>query len=291
MNIEEYRAMVAQEQEQAKEPETTPETPVEETPPAVDTPGNASEGPVGVETPEQVQEVANEETTPQTSVMNEIEIDGQTFTVEQIKELTVRQQNALKREQELARERRELEDARKLQEMIYANPQLAQELKQKGLPILDPQEKQMRDINQKYQDLLVEREIDTLKAKYEDFDPRTVVKYAIENRLNNLEDAYHLVKVKGQPSVQNASTPPLNASQGQVAPSAPSIDVEALKEQIRQDVLKELQSEVDTGSLMTSHSASVPVEDNSVRLSSAEIRIAKNLRMTPEEYMKWKSKK
>lgn len=287
MNIEEYRAMVAEEAQKTEEQPQTPEqveTPSEEqttpdTPVEAVTEG-AVEEPVAEATPE-----------PPTQPINEIEVDGQKFTVEQIKQLTYAQQQALKREQQLAREKRELEDARKLQEMIYANPQLAQELKQKGLPILDPQEKQMRDINQKYQDLLLEREIDTLKAKYEDFDPRTVIQYALNNRLNNLEDAYHLVKVKGQPTAQNVSTPPLNASQGHVTPSAPSIDVEALKEQIRQDVLKELQSEVDTGSLMTSNNASIPVVDNTVRLSNAEMRIAKNLRMTPEEYMKWKSKK
>jgi len=291
MNIEEYRAMVAQEQEQANQPEVTPEAVVEETQSPIDTPENASEGSVDVETSEQVQEVPNEETTPQTPVMSEIEVDGQKFTVEQIKQLTQAQQNALRREQELARERRELEDARKLQEMIYANPQLAQELRQKGLPILDPQEKQLKEVNQRYQDLLLEREIDTLKMKYEDFDPRTVIQYAFDNRLSNLEDAYHLVKVKGQGSPQNVSTPLSNASGGQVAPTTPSIDVEALKEQIRQDVLKELQSNVDTGSLMTSNGSPVPVVDNSVKLSNAEMRIARNLRMSPEEYMKWKSKK
>lgn len=278
MNIEEYRAMVAQE---AQEAEQAPETPEQ-----VETPSETETTPQ--EAVESVTEgVVEEPSEPTPEPVQAIEVDGQTFTVEQIKELTVRQQNALRREQELARERRELEEARKLQEIIYANPQLAQELKQKGLPILDPQEKQFKEINQKYQDLLLEKEIDTLKAKYEDFNPRAVLQYAYDNRLSNLEDAYHLVKVKGQGEQQNVSTPPLNASQGQ----APAIDVEALKEQIRQDVLKELQSEVDTGSLMTSNSASVPVEDNSVRLSSAELRIAKNLRMTPEEYMKWKSKK
>ena len=286
MNIEEYRAMVAEEAQKTEEQPQTPE--VIETPSEVET---TPQTPVEAVTEGAVENEPVAEPTPEATPIHEIEVDGQKFTVEQIKQLTYAQQQALKREQQLAREKRELEDARKLQEMIYANPQLAQELRQKGLPILDPQEKQLKEINQKYQDLLLEKEIDTLKGKYQDFDPRAVIQYALDNRLNNLEDAYHLVKVKGQGGVQNASTPPINASQGQVEPSAPSIDVEALKEQIRQDVLKELQSEVDTGSLMTSNNASVPVVDNTVRLSNAEMRIAKNLRMTPEEYMKWKSKK
>ena len=169
MNIEQYRALKAQEeaskaQQQVEQP-TTP--PVEETKPVT------------------------EETKPIT-----VEIDGKEVTIEELKNGYLRQADYTRKTQQLANQRREFEDAVKLYEHLKSNPEILQQLQQViDVPrTLDPTQAKVIELEQKVYDMMLEREIEILQNKYPDFEVREVLEMASQKQLTNLEDAYHLVK-------------------------------------------------------------------------------------------------
>lgn len=144
-----------------------------------------------------------------------------------------------------------------------------------GLQYVDPAQQAVVELEQKYNDLLLEREIENMQIKYKDFDPQQVIQLAVNKGINSLEDAYLLSKVAG------GST---------TAPSTGTIDPVSLKEQIRQEVLNELQSNVDTSSMIgASGGGTKRVTENTPQLTQAEKRVAQNMKMTDQEYLKWKN--
>lgn len=143
-----------------------------------------------------------------------------------------------------------------------------------GLTYIDPQQQAVVELEQKYNDLLLQREIENMQIKYPDFDPKEVIQTAVDRGLNSLEDAYVLSKAR---------------SKGEAQPIQ-NTDVNSLKEQIRQELLNELQSGVDTGTLVgASGGGAKPITNDAPSLSSAELRVAQNMKMSPDEYAKWKN--
>lgn len=276
MNIVEYRALKAQEAEQsnskpegeqpnvqAEQSTATPTTQTTET--ATQTSGatnqNGEQGDSGETNP----------TVPQT-----VEIDGQQVPIEELTKGYLRQSDYTRKTQELARERQQNQVAKQLYEAISSNPDVAKQIaEQTGIPYVDPQTAQVMELQNKYQDLLLEKEVNDLQSRYDDFDAKEVLQFAYDNRYENLEDAYLIMKSKSL-----ASTP---------APEP--VDIQSLTEQIRQQVLAELQSNVDTGTIIQTGGESAPVRDNTPVLSQQEVKVARSLRMTPEEYVKWRDKR
>lgn len=286
MNITEYRAMKAQEAQEQQQVDSQskgeqPNVQVEPTAVTSDEQPNQTQGTestVPNQTGEQgetpTQSSATE--TPEPTLPQTIEIDGVDVPIDELRNGYLRQRDYTQKTQALAKEKKQVEIATQYYQAIQNNPDLAKKMAETyNLPYLTPEQAKVQELEEKYQDLLLEREVSSLQAKYNDFDAQEVLQYAFDHKIENLEDAYVLVNSRKQ-----ASTP---------ADAIP--DVNTLKEQIRQELLAELQSNVDTSSIIQSGGDVAPVKDDAPRLSQQEIKIAKNMRMTPEEYAKWRDKR
>ena len=98
-----------------------------------------------------------------------------------------------------------------------------------------------------------------LKNKYSDFDEDKVLEYAEKHDVLNLEVAYK------------------------------AMNIEELRKQIKEELLNELkQNSLETQSIVGGVSQKPINQDESVRLSSREERIARAMGMTPSEYNKWR---
>lgn len=266
MNIDDYRAMKAAQEAEANQPK------VEETPKQEE----VEEVEETKSTPPETQEETK--TTETTQVLpEEIEIEG--IGKVTLKELTngyLRQSDYTRKTQELSRKRKEVEDAVTLFEYLKAHPEVAQKILEANngeLPEeLNPSVAEIKRLQNQLTDLKLEREIEKLQAKYEDFEVREVLTMARDKRIpiENLEDAYFLVK-----SQKQKSTP------------SQSFDVDALKKQLREELLREL-SAVDTSSIIQSKDSTTRVESDEPKLSAMEIKVARNMGMSPEEYAKWR---
>jgi hypothetical protein len=243
MNLMEYRAMKAQEESAPAEQPAVVE-PVVETVTAEPTPPSVDTTPA-----------------PQT-----FDIDGQQVTLEELQKGYLRQSDYTKKTQDVARQAREAQEALELVERIKENPELSQQLN------YDPVQADNQKLQQNYYDLLLQQEVQTLSTKYADFEVSEVLDFALEREMDNLEDAYLLNKSYKTNAPTQVNTPV----------SAPAIDVEALKAQIRAELL----AEQNTATIITS-GGSAPTPQAEVQLSEAQLRIARGMGMTPEEYVKW----
>lgn len=249
MNIEQYRAMKAQEE-------------VSKAQPQVEQPAIPSEAVV-----EQSKEVVDDK--PIT-----VEVDGKEVTIDELKNGYLRQSDYTKKTQEVAHQRKETEEAIKLYEHLKNNPEITQQLQQvTSVPrSIDPTQSKVVELEQKMYDMMLEREIETLQSKYSDFEVMEVIEMASQKQLTNLEDAYHLVKSQKQG--------------GQV--SMQSADIEKIKEDLRKELLKEIGSSVETSSIITPGSQQMVQAPNLPSLSQGEIKVATSMGMSPEEYAKWR---
>lgn len=273
MNIDQYRAMVAQEKAEAEakanvQTEQTPTVTTQQTPQAQ---GEGNQIPVveGAEGQAQVEQSTNQE--PQT-----ILIDGQEYTLDEIKSGMMRQADYTRKTQELARQRNLADKTQKFYQDVLSNDDLREQLEQQGIEYTDPQQLQYEELNAKYHDMLLEKEVERLQDTYEDFDALAVMRFAYDNGYEDLEDAFHLMYSKGL------------LGESQEVEQTQAIDAEALKEQIRREVLAELQSNVDTGTIITSGAETAPVKDNAPVLSDQERKVARMMRMSEEDYAKWR---
>lgn len=244
MNIEQYRALKAQEETSKAQPQVEQPT----TPPVVET------------------QPTVEETKPIT-----VEIDGKEVTIEELKNGYLRQADYTRKTQQLANQRKEVEDAVKLHEHLKNNPEILQQLQQvTDVPrTLDPTQAKVIELEQKVYDMMLEREIEILQNKYPDFEVMEVLEMASQKQLTNLEDAYHLVK----------------SSKGGVQQT---FDVEKIKEELRKELLKEIESNVETSSIITPNGGGVVETPDTPTLSQSEIKVAASMGMTPTEYAVWR---
>lgn len=229
-------------------------------------------------TPEQTQEQATQVTPTQPETKPEekptlpekITIDGiGEVTLDELKNGYLRQSDYTKKTQEIANKRKETEEAIKLYESLQQNPQIIQQLKQivNVPPSLDPITSEIVKLRNELYDLKLEKEISDLQAKYPDFEVRQVLEIAREKQLPNLEDAYHLFKSqKAQP-----------------------LDENKFKEQLRQQILNELKAEQSATSTIISTNSGAPIiSDNQPKVSEAEAKVARNMKMSVAEYVKWR---
>lgn len=276
MNITEYRAMKAQEEASKSEGVTSnAQTQPTSTEPqsqgaptqTENTPTQSTQGTEGT-----AQTPPSETKTDQPTKIT-IEGIGE-ITIDELKNGYLRQSDYTKKTQTLAQQQRELANVAQLYDKVKENPERAQQLAQEfNVPQLDPQVDFVTELQNKYHDLLLEKEIGEMQAKYPDFEVREVLEVAQAKKLTNLEDAYHIVKAT-KSSSDSKDTP---------------IDVNSIKEQIRQELLKELELERNTTSIITSGNGA-PVTNNQPVLSDAELRVARNMGMPPEEYAKWRDR-
>lgn len=260
MNIDDYRAEVAKQKEEADstpvEQTATPEAVVET--PIVEAPVTQVEAPI-------VEDTVVTQTTPQV-----IEIDGKELPIDEVKGGYLRQADYTRKTQELARLKEQAQVAQQYYDVINARPDIAKQFAENfNLPYVDPEQAKVTELETKYQDLLLEREVELLSVKYPDFNQAEVLKFAYDEKIDKLENAYLLSKAK---------------TGGQ---STATLDVASLTEQIRQQVLQELQSNVDTGSIIGTGGSAKPVSPDVPNLTPAQAKVAKSMNMSPAEYSKW----
>jgi phage I-like protein len=127
--------------------------------------------------------------------------------------------------------------------------------------------KKVTELENKMFDMMLQNEISILSNKYKDFEVREVLEMAKEKQTTNLEDAYLLVKARKQ-------TP---------------TDVESLKNQLRQEIIKELANDKEATSTIISSNDNQPVvQDNKPQLSEGEKRVARMMKMSEADYLKWR---
>ena len=255
MNIDQYRAIKAKEKEeeaQVIEQPIQPDPEVDETKPDETTPP--------------------EETTPTHEEPQKFTIEGiGEVSLDELKNGYLRQSDYTKKTQDVSRKSKEAEEAMHYYNFIKQNPQIAEQLKQSvGLPqSLDPSQQKVQELETKLYDMMLEREIEALSGKYDDFEVREVLQEAHDKRITNLEDAYLLVKSR-KASEQSASADP-----------------DKLKKQLREEILKELQEEkVSTRTTVGTGSTQTPEPS---RISPAEQKVIDNMfDGNTKEYLKWK---
>jgi hypothetical protein len=268
MNIDEYRAIKAQEQTDttSQQSEVQPNAQTEQVSTTTVQPGvqeTPQTEPVqpdsGTEAPAQTEPSGNE---PQF-----FEINGEKVSLEELQKGYLRQSDYTRKTQEVSRKQREIQQAQALFEQLNQNPEVAQQIG------YNPEQHRVQTMEEELADLRLQQEINTLSTKYADFDAEEAIEFAISRNLQNLEDAYLLNKN------YKASAP----VPSQPVANTPQIDVETLKAQIR----AELQAELNTSTII-SGSGSAPQATPEVVLSDAEKRVARAMGMSEADYAKWR---
>lgn len=262
MNITQYRAMKAQEGQVTPTVEQTPATVVPQV--------------VTQTTPNQ--EPAKPETTPAQppvvvpAVPEKISIDGiGEVAIDELKKGYMRTADYTRKTQDIAKRSKEVENAIALYEQIKQNPELAEQIKEKT-PIpssLDPATRKVVELEQKVYDTMLQLEINQLQTKYSDFEIREVLATAQEKNMTNLEDAYLLSKSR-KPAVPVTQ------------------DAEALKAQIRQQILAEMEAEKNTQTIITTNGSQTPVQTVIPTISPAEQKVARMMKLSDADYVKWR---
>jgi len=258
MNLDQFREMKAAEVEAAKtKVETKPETKPE----------------VKVETKPEVKVETKSE------LPDKITVDGiGEVSLAELKNGYLRGKDYTQKTQEIARQKAEAQDAVRMYELVQSNPEVAQELKTK-IPIprkLDPTQKAVVELEQRLFDLQLQSDIRDLKSQYPDFDEKEVLSFASERKMTNLEDAYKLIK-------------------SETKTTKSEVDVEELKKQLREDLLKEIENEKNTTRTVITATANSEVNPDAPRISKAEEKVALNMfRKSKDpigEYIKWRGVK
>lgn len=273
LNLDQYRAMKAEEalpkEEIVTDAPTNENTTVvhEQVPPAQ---GESTD------TPNEPSEQDSTSVVPSETKTETIEIDGKQVSLDELKGGYLRQSDYTRKTQELARIKKDLEKAETVYTAMHSDEETAQEISERlGIEYVSPKDANVQELQVKYQELLLERDIEKLEAKYGSFDVNEVLQLAYDKRIENIEDAYHLVQ-----STRNPTAKPTE-----------SLDIEAIKEQIRQELKEELQSTVDTSTTIRTGGSTAPITDDTPQLSAQELKVATAMKMSPKDYAKWKNKK
>ena len=169
----------------------------------------------------------------------------------------------------------ETQSALELYKYLEQNPHLVQAMRDvdvegyKNLNNFVPDEltKKVKEMEEFIEEQRYNSYVSELKNKYSDFDEDKVLEYAEKHDVLNLEVAYKAMK----------------------ADSIKEPNMEELRKQIKEELLNELkQNSLETQSIVGGVSQKPINQDESVRLSSREERIAKAMGMTPSEYNKWR---
>lgn len=274
MNIDDYRELKAAEEEHKVEQKAEQES-KEEEPVEVETKEEPKKELKEEEKPkDETKEKGKDETKKEQTSIDKVTIEGiGDVSIDELKNGYMRQSDYTKKTQTLATQRKEVEQAIQLVEHFKANPEVAAKLAEEGnLPKgLDPAVVKVQELENKLYDLMLEQEINKLSTKYDDFDVRETLKTAHEKGITDLEDAYLLTK-KSKPSK--------------------AIDIEKLKLELREEIMKEVKADKDTGTIISSNGTNEVVEDKMPTLSDAEKRVAKNMFRKSKnplaEYAKWR---
>lgn len=167
------------------------------------------------------------------------------------------------------------QSALELYKYLEQNPHLVQAMRNvdmecyKNLNNFVPDEltKKVKEMEDFIEEQRYEKYVNGLKNKYSDFDEDKVLEYAEKHDVLNLEVAYKAMK----------------------ADSIKEPNMDELRQQIKEELLNELkQNSLETQSIVGGISQKPIKQDDTVNLSSRELRIAKAMGITPSEQAKWR---
>ena len=240
-----------------------------------------------IEQPEQDTQVedtssqsVNTQTTEET-VDDTVEIGGERYTLDEIKEFRqgyLRQSDYTKKTQELAKQRGELDDAVKLYEYLRENPYLLNNLQGEHVDSeirntamhLTPEMQRLQELEMRFVESELDREISALKEQYPDFDEIRVLKEADQRGITDLEFVYKALREDDKMDVNK-------------------IKQEAVNEAKKQIMAELQQNNNVTKTLISNETAKK--EPTSVTLTPAQKRVAQGMGISEEEYTKWLTKR
>lgn len=223
---------------------------------------NNSEGDSGAETGDAT-ETEQTETTPAT-----FEIDGEQFTIDQIKEWrlgNMRQSDYTRKSQEIARMRREAQEAIELYEYLRRNPDLVQKLSEEATDApevrnisVDPV---VQELDMKVRTMEIEKSLSQIKSEFPEANDIEILQIATDRRIS-IEDAFDIWK---------------------------GMNLDKFLKQKSTELAKKMTTNKEATKTLMNPNMKPPI--NNLGLSQAEIAFAQKLDMTPEEYKKYKNYK
>lgn len=217
-----------------------------------------------VEEPKQTTEVAS---TP--TVVDEIDIEGVgKVKIDELKNGYLRQSDYTKKTQQLSAEKKEAEDALILFDYLKKNPELASELAKKA-PQLKPvnaESSKVSELEDRLANMQMQLELRDLLAVHPGIDSVKLINTAKEKNIS-LDDAYKIIA-----PVEKAK----------------EVNVDDLEKQIREKIMKELQDTNNTRTIITSNGNATNVSGAVPQISPAEHKVAMNMKMSDDEYIKWR---
>lgn len=221
-----------------------------------------------VEQPKQPEQPIIEEKKPDVPLKFNIPGIGE-VDIEELKSGYLRQTDYTKKTQEIASMKNEVKDAVTLFEFMKANPEIAKMVVEKAPQAkgISREEQRIRELENEINLQKRNAEIAELTAKDKSFNLVEVEAVMEQRNLKTLTDAYKIWK----------------ADKG----STETLDLEAITKQIRDNILKELGANVDTRTTVGGGTGAP--ESTTVELTAAEKRIAKNLKMSEAEYLRYKN--
>lgn len=265
MNLDQYRAIVAQE----AEANTQTEGQVASATPTQTINEPTTQAPTQDMSATPATPVVEEPTVNQ-PISGKISIEGiGDVDVDELKRGYLRQSDYTRKTQEISAKSKENEEAVALYQYLRQNPQVAQQMLDNPAmqSSFNPTVSKLSEIEENMYDLMLQNDIRNMQSKYEDFNIEAVLRIAESKNLTNLEDAY-LIHKATQP--------------------APATNIEDMKRQIREELVKELALEQKTTQTIIKSGGTNIVHDNKATLSETEHKVATNMGLSDSDYVKWR---
>ena len=225
-----------------------------------------------------VTEVVEKEPIVEQKPVDKIKIGEEEVTIDELSKGYLRQRDYTKKTQELSRKSKEAEEALNFYQAVKTNPTLMGEISTK-VPVpktADPVVQKLMELERELYDTRLDAEIMRLEKRYPDFDEKEVIQFASQRGITDLEVAYKAIK----------------GDRG----NKETVDVEALKEQIKKDLIKEIEDERKaTSTMISTKTSNKPVTDNKPKISKAEEAVAMRMfaksKSPVADYVKWRDMK
>ena len=188
--------------------------------------------------------------------------------IEELKSGYLRQSDYTKKTQEISTQKNEVKDAVVLYEFMKANPEVAKLVLEKAPQVkgVSKEEQRIRELESEIALQKKNVEIADLASKDKNFNLVEVEKIMEERKLHSLTDAYKIWKSDN---------------------GKPDLDLESITKKIREDILKELNANVDTRTIVDGKGGDVT--HTQPELTAIEKKIAKNLKMSEADYLRHKN--
>jgi hypothetical protein len=226
--------------------------------------GEASEGFTETPVTEQVEPVETTEPAAQPETPSEFEIDGEKYTIDQIKEWkqgNLRQSDYTKKTQALAKEREQNKQALEVFNYLQSNPELLKTLAEyepKAAESFNPQNSEVQDLRQQIQLIQINNELDKIRSTDPDIDDVELINIATE-RVCPISEAYNYYK---------------------------GLHMDKYLKKHAASLTQQIKNNTQGTTTFISPKVQAPVANHG--LSKQEMEMADKLDMSYEDYAKWK---